>query len=110
MEDLKSLNSKLPENAIIFGTKPSVISFYSRRLSVKPPGTMDTQILNRIFNKENNRESPIFFYMLAFTSPSFPQPYYPLKEIADRIETVNVAKMQNGDNSLVIAILARPKQ
>ena len=104
--DLKSLNDTLPKDAIIYGIKPAIISFYSRRLSLLPS---TAGIFADSGQFSQNRLRPEFFYMMGLTSPSVRKPFYPLDEIKDRVEIIHVARTGTGADSPLITILARLK-
>ena len=104
MDDIKSLAEKLPEKAVVYGILPSIISLYTNRLAFIPPDDITTA--NSIYYQGDNSR-PVFFYLIAMTSPSIPTPYYPLEKIRDRMEILHLAKAGNGGNAPVIAILAR---
>ena len=71
LEDMKNLKDELPESAIIYSIKPSIISLYSNRLSLLPPGEINTD--NSIYYK-GDESLPVFFYMMAVASPSIRTP------------------------------------
>jgi len=104
LEDMKNLNDILPGNAIIYGTKPAIISLYSKRLALLPPKEMVTD--NSLQNNDTGFQ-PHYFYMQATTSPSYPSPYYPFELIKDRIEILHIAKTDKSESTPIIAILAR---
>ncbi|MBW2465905.1 MAG: glycosyltransferase family 39 protein [Deltaproteobacteria bacterium] len=104
IEDMKDLNKKLPERAIIYGIIPSIISLYSNRLAFMPPSDINH---DNSINYNGDFSRPVFFYMTALTSPSIPTPYYPLEKIRNRMEVLHMAKTHDGENAPVISILAK---
>jgi hypothetical protein len=107
IEDLKTLDAKLPEDATIYGIKPSIISLYSQRLTLLPPANIAA---DKSLQLSKDKVQPIFYYMMGITSPTHPIPYYPFEEIKDQLEILHVAKSGNGDAAPVIAILSRLHQ
>jgi hypothetical protein len=105
--DLKILNTKLPQEATIYGIKPSIISLYSQRMTLLPPANLAADSSLKL---SNDKVQPLYYYMMGITSPSHPKPYYPLEEITDQLEILHVAKSDSGDDAPVIAVLARLKQ
>lgn len=104
LEDMKSLNDKLPEDAIIYGLKPSIISLYAKRLALLPPSEITA---DNSLQDAGDRSRPIYFYMMGITSPSSPTPYYPFEKIKDRLDILHVARIHDGEDGPVLAILGR---
>lgn len=102
-EDLRSLDSKLPANALIYGVKPSIIAFHANRLSLAPPGPNSDW--DSFFGKAG--PDPTYFYLMGTTSPANKTPYYPLELIRNRLEILNIAKPYEASDAPVVAILAR---
>jgi hypothetical protein len=106
-EDLRSLDAKLPPKAIIYGVKPSIISFHANRLALQPPGPNSDW---SSFLSKTTGSSDTYFYLMGITSPSIKTPYYPLELIRDRLEILNVANTYEGEDAPVVAILAKVKK
>ena len=102
-EDLRSLDSKLPTNALIYGVKPSIIAFHANRLALKAPGPNSDW--DSFFRKAG--PDPTYFYLMGTTSPANKTPYYPLELIRNRLEILNIAKPYEASDAPVVAILAR---
>jgi 4-amino-4-deoxy-L-arabinose transferase-like glycosyltransferase len=106
VEDLRSLDSRLPTDAIIYGTNPPFISYHSNRQSLRPPKPNSDW---DAFLDKASASGIAYFYMTGTTSPSVKTPYYPLKLIRNRLEIINIAKPYEAENAPVVAILARVK-
>jgi hypothetical protein len=106
-EDLRSLDAKLPPKAIIYGVKPSIISFHANRLALQPPGPNSDW---SSFLSKTTGSSDTYFYLMGITSPSIKTPYYPLELIRDRLEILNVANTYEGEDAPVVAFLAKVKK
>ncbi|KPJ97619.1 MAG: hypothetical protein AMJ60_10775, partial [Desulfobacterales bacterium SG8_35] len=96
----------LPEDAVIYGIKPSIISLYSKRLAFLPPAEITAG--DFLPDIEKNY-LPQYFYMVAITSPSISTPFFPLEKIRDDLEILHTARTHDGENAPVVAILARIK-
>ena len=102
-EDLRSLDSKLPTNALIYGVKPSIIAFHANRLTLKAPGPNSDW--DSFF--KNAAPDSTYFYLMGTTSPANKIPYYPLALIRNRLDILNIVKPYEASNAPVVAMLAR---
>lgn len=102
-EDLRSLDSKLPTNALIYGVKPSIIAFHANRLALKAP---DPNSDWDSFFRDTASDST-YFYLMGTTSPANKTPYYPLELIRNRLEILYIVKPYEASNAPMVAILAR---
>lgn len=100
LDDLPQAASRVPPGECIFSEKPTIVSLYSGRMSYFPPpyGSADEQFRSWIGRCR-------YAYVLALTSPSFPEPLYPLQRLRDRVTPLSVVKPQDGSYPIPFAEL-----
>src|SRR5713226_765688 len=101
-ESMGKISDYVPEGSCIYSIKPSIVSFYSHRISVGPPPERVAAAAFRDAIKNGNCK---YFYLLP-SSPSFRQPFYPYERIKDTF-TVVVESRLTDQNSSVVAVLGR---
>lgn len=85
---LNSLQTVVPENECVYGIKPSIVGYYAGRISTIPPRPhFDQAAFDAYLRKTNCR----YFYMVAFSSPSFQEPYYPLARLRASLRIISKA-------------------
>ncbi|MDB5978061.1 MAG: hypothetical protein JWR07_4821 [Nevskia sp.] len=105
--DLPHVRDLVPEGACIFSIKPSVVSLYSGYPSYVPPSisTADDEF-------EHGIDRCKYAYLLAYTSPSFHEAFYPLARLKERTVSLSVSEDGEGENTrayaALIEIRARP--
>ena len=89
--DLPAVAGRVPEGACVFSEKPTVVSLYSGRMSHFPPpaGGDDAAFREQIGRCR-------FAYVLALTSPSFPEPYYPAGRLEGRTRALSTLTADDG--------------
>lgn len=89
---MKSLQSIIPEKDCIYAIKPSVVGYYSGRISVIPPRPdFNDAALDAYLKKSDCR----YFYMMSIFSPSFPEPYYPLERLHESLMVISATPEKN---------------
>lgn len=100
LDDLPRAASRVPPGECIFAEKPTIVTLYSGRMSYFPPpyGIGDEQFRSAIGKCR-------YAYVLALTSPSFPEPLYPLRQLQDRVTPLSVVKPEDGSYAIPFAEL-----
>jgi len=76
---LRQVAEAVPPGACIFAIKPSVITLYTgRKSAVPPPSSTDDAAFERDIGKCR------YLYPMALVSPTFQEPFYPLKRLGGR--------------------------
>ena len=71
----------VPAEDCVYAIKPSVISLYSRRRSEVPPRAADAAAFDAAARASGCR----YFLMMDLSSPSYPEPLFPLRLMQDRL-------------------------
>lgn len=90
--ELRMVGDAVPEGDCIFAIKPSVVTLYSERGSRTPPTTLD----ENTFERELLRCR--YAYPMALVSPSYPDPYYPLRRIIGHGRVLSAAEGGDSDH------------
>jgi len=99
---MQSLRSNIPEGECIYSIKPSIVGYYSGRISLIPPRPyLDKAAFDVYLNNTNCR----YFYLMGFISPSFSEMYYPLARMHESLKIISLAQASD-DKSLPFGILA----
>lgn len=100
VNDLPDVPGQVPEGQCIFSEKPTLVTLYSGRMSYFPPpsGSSDAQFRRDIGKCR-------FAYVLALTSPSFPEPFYPQGRVGAR--AVPLSTLMDDGGSYPFAQLLR---
>lgn len=97
-----SLRTIVPEGECIYGIKPSIVGYFSDRVSLAPPGpNLDQTAFDAYLKKTNCR----YFYMMSIFSPSFSETYYPLARMRELLKAISMAQVSD-NKSLPFGILA----
>ncbi len=91
-----------PDDCIV-SIKPSVVSYYTKRVSISPPAA-STPLAD--FNRDMQHRGCSYFFLVAFSSPTFNEPFYPLGRMNGRVEILDETRLA-GENSPAVALLAR---
>jgi hypothetical protein len=88
VEHLSNIRDVVPMGECLYGIKPSIIAYYTARISVAPPRP---QLDDASFNASLGDQECRFYYLVGFASPSYPIAYYPLERLRDSLAVVSVA-------------------
>lgn len=88
IQHLSSIHDVVPSGECLYGIKPSIIAYYTARISVAPP---PPQLDDASFNASLAHQACRFFYLMGFASPSYPVAYYPLERLRSSLVVVSVA-------------------
>jgi hypothetical protein len=86
---LRQIEDMVPEGSCIYSIKPSVIGFYTNRVSMIPPRQYFDQSAFDAYLKRTNCR---YFYLMGFASPSFPEAYYPLSRMHSSLTVMSVVR------------------
>ena len=101
--DLSQLNGSVPPEACIFAIKPSVVALLADRVSKAPP-----KIEQQNFDQAIQAGGCNYFYLLSFTSPTYPSPLYPYQRLQGRLEIIRTSGIERMDGQKqMLAALAR---
>jgi hypothetical protein len=95
-----SLRDHVAEKDCIFAIKPSIVGFYSGRISQAPPAS---SVSDEEFNSGLNRAGCRNFLLLNMASPSFNTPMYPLNRLTNRFEILRTYRLADDPNAPVAA-------
>lgn len=99
---MQSLRTIIPEGECIYGIKPSVVGYYSERVSLVPPRPyLDQAAFDAYLKKTNCR----YFYMIGISSPSFSEAYYPLERLRESLKITSMAQATD-HQAVPVGILA----
>jgi hypothetical protein len=99
---LKEINALIPENECVYATKPTLVTFYSRRSSYLPP-KIDAS--DQEFRQ--GMEKCHYAYFLPFASQSFGgESFYPLARLGQRAKIISMKKLDPNDNLPSVGVLA----
>lgn len=85
---LGNIRDVVPAGECVYGIKPSIVAYYTARISVAPPRP---QLDDVSFNAALGDQACRYFYLMGFASPSYPIAYYPLDRLRDSLVVVSVA-------------------
>lgn len=92
VENLESIRAVVPEKQCIYAIKPSIVSYLSQRISYAPPKPqLDVAAFDAYIGQTKCR----YVYMMAFSSPTFPEPYYPLSRVRNSLRIVGSAPVND---------------
>lgn len=98
----KGVRDWVPDTECVYSSKPSIVTYYSSRLSQKfPERFLDEAEFKRFFEEGG---CP-YTLSVAFPSPSFPTPFYPLGRLGSRV--VEETRWYQPGTEQPLAILAR---
>lgn len=100
---LKTAESFVPNNDCILSIKPSIVSYYTKRQSKSPPGSA-TPLPE--FQRELAERGCSYLFLVAFSSPTFNQPFYPLDRLNGQVTVLAETRLA-GPDSPVIAVLTK---
>jgi hypothetical protein len=100
---LKTAGTLVPPDDCILSIKPSIVSYYTKRFSKSPPAGA-TPITD--FNREMEQRSCSYLFLVAFSSPTFNEPFYPLGRLNGRVVVLEETRLAGAD-SPTVAMLAR---
>jgi hypothetical protein len=101
-QHLRTLDKWMGPGECVYGMKPSIVGFYSGRISFPPPSA-------RLNDEEFQiavRTGPCkYFYVMGYISPSFPTPYYPAMRLGDSLRTLSESTSRHDEGRRPIARL-----
>ncbi len=100
---LQKAAALVPPGNCILSIKPSIISFYTKRVSKSPP-LASASLAD--FHLDLQERGCSYFFLVAFSSPTFNEPFYPLGRLNGRAKVLEETRL-TGSNSPAVAILAR---
>jgi hypothetical protein len=84
LDDLPKLNRLVPAGECIFSIKPTLVALYSGHMSYAPPeGSTSAAQFSRDIGRCR------YAYVLAISSPAFPEPLYPLHRLQQPVRVVS---------------------
>ena len=95
---LRQVGNIVPAGFCIYSIKPSIVAYYSNRISIIPPPEHLDDAAFRSYLKETNCR---YFYLMGFASPSFSRAYYPAQRLQDSLKILNAARLSGNDNKPV---------
>ena len=100
---MQELNQFIPEGQCVYSIKPPIISLYANRISKRVPEHIFQTNKTSDFKKHIDCE---YFFMISYTSPSFPQTLYPLELIKSEISIIKLYFLDE-NNSKLAALLGK---
>lgn len=99
---LSAAGAAVPPDECILAIKPSIVSLYTKRISKSPPAATSPAD----FDLELKRRGCSYLFLVAFSSPTFNQPFYPLARLEGRVQVLQETRLA-GPDSPPVALLAR---
>ena len=97
---IKSLSDDVPEGECIFAIKPSIVGYFSGRVSKAPPGSA---LSESDFRSALDRAGCRHFLLMNMASPTFNTPFYPLNRLHNRIRILRSYHLTDDAASPVVA-------
>ncbi len=103
---MRELTKTVSADDCVYSIQPSIVSYYSGRLSkTVPRANVDDDAFFKALS-----ESPCrYFYMMNFTSPGYTEEFYPFQRVAGSLRVISTVGLTPDARSPTIAILAERK-
>lgn len=88
IEHLGTIRDAVPVGECLYAIKPSIIGYYTERISVAPPLP---RLSDESFNASLKDPGCRFFYLVGFASPAYPVIYYPLERMRSSLVAISAA-------------------
>jgi hypothetical protein len=104
---MRNIGVAVPPDECIYSVRPSILSFYSQRISLPyPQDFSDDETFRHSLNESKCR----FFYMTYITTPSYRTPFYPASRMGGALTVLQMTRLdEDNTGSPVIAVLAEQK-
>lgn len=86
LNNMRTIEEHVPQGDCVFGIKPSIVTLYSGRMSYSPPGAA---MSDATFWQDIRKCR--YAYALAMVSPTFREPFYPLRRLQGRGRVLSTA-------------------
>ncbi len=100
---LKNAAALVPPHDCILSIKPSIVSYYTKRVSKSPPAA---SVPLTEFDRDIQQRRCSYLFLVAFSSPTFNEPFFPLARLNGRAVILEETRLV-GEDSPAVAILAR---
>jgi hypothetical protein len=88
VDGMRAIPQHVPPGECVYSIKPSIVGFYSGRISVVPPREyLDADTFTKRLTVYGCR----YFYTVGFASPSYRTPFYPMERLG-RGRVLNVSR------------------
>lgn len=100
LANLREIGGFVPRDGCIFAIKPSVVSLYSDRSTYAPPPLSASREAFELGIAKCK-----YAYVLAYSSPSFRQAFYPLDRLNERVHSLTIAGSGEGEHARTFGAL-----
>jgi hypothetical protein len=102
----EQLNTQVPINECVYSIKPAIVGLLAKRSSFHTP-LPNTRLGEKL---EPEDAKCRYVHMVAFSSPTYSEPFYPLSRWINEITVLNTTHyIANDDRSTVVSLIAKTR-